>query len=245
MKTLKQYVRFVLLLTICFSVVWPGGAWAAAGEEMMGPGLKQQAVMRYLAGYLKSQAGSGGKVMTYEYGFKPLSEKTEHGIYSTEIAAGLTDNGALVADAVYRVNDQGHIEKKSSAGSYERFGNATDMYDFDFSGNARQETLSLMKFMPGTHFVQNLQVAINEEEAFWYLSQFIMNRPQYRESLPVDFAIRFDRKEMFNDVAAVWEFSVGENKPEQFVATSHWLVWETGWVQVMDILTGDYNNAEF
>lgn len=54
MKTLKQYVRFVLLLTICFSVVWPGGAWAAAGDEMMGPGLKQQAVMRYLAGYLKS-----------------------------------------------------------------------------------------------------------------------------------------------------------------------------------------------
>ena len=40
MKTLKQYVRFVLLLTICFSVVWPGGAWAAAGDEMMGPGLK-------------------------------------------------------------------------------------------------------------------------------------------------------------------------------------------------------------
>lgn len=102
-----------------------------------------------------------------------------------------------------------------------------------------------MKFMPGTNFVQNPQVAINEEEASWYLSQFIMNRPQYRESLPVDFAIRFDRKEMFNDVAAVWEFSVGENKPEQFVATSHWLVWETGWVQVMDILTGDYNNAEF
>lgn len=79
MKTLKQYVRFVLLLTICFSVVWPGGAWAAAGDEMMGPGLKQQAVMRYLAGYLKSQAGSGGKVMTYEYGFKPLSEKRNMG----------------------------------------------------------------------------------------------------------------------------------------------------------------------
>ena len=50
---------------------------------------------------------------------------------------------------------------------------------------------------------------------------------------------------MFNDVAAVWEFSVGENKPEQFVTTSHWLVWETGWVQVMDILTGDYKDAEF
>ena len=29
-----------------------------------------------------------------------VPEKTEHGIYSTEIAAGLTDNGALVADAV-------------------------------------------------------------------------------------------------------------------------------------------------
>ena len=241
MKTLKQYLQFVLLLTFCFCVLWPGSAGAAAGDEMAGPGLKQQAVMRYLAGYLKSQAGSGGKLLS----FKPLSEKTEYGIYSTEIAAGTADNGVFVTDEVYRVNDQGQIEKKSHAGSYERFGSATGMYDFDFSGNARQETLRLMKFVPGTHFVQYPQIAINEAEASWYLSQFIMNHAQYRESVPADFAIRFDRKEMFNDLVAVWEFSVGDNTPEQFVATSHWMVWESGLIQVMDIRTGDYKDAEF
>lgn len=245
MKTLKQYVQIVLLLAFCFFVVLPGGAWAAATDDGMGPGPKQQAAMRYLNGYLKSQAGSGDRVLAEEYCFKPLSEKTEYGIYSTEIAGGFNDNGVFATDAVYQVNDQGQIEKKSADGAYERFGNGTGMYDFDLSGNARQETLRLMKFVPGTHFVQNPQVAINDGEAAWYLCQFIVNRPQYRESLPEDFAIRFDRKAIFNDVVAAWEFSVGENKPDQFVATSHWMVWETGQVQMMDILTGNYKNAAF